>query len=425
MPYSAHVLAPSPHGACVASAHGGKLRCCPLTMAPYALDWAELVIRWVHLITGIAWIGASFYFVFLDNSLLPPKRAADAEAGVGGELWAVHGGGFYHVQKYRVAPATLPEPLHWFKWEAYWTWLSGFALFVVMYYVHAERYMIDKSVADIAPWQAIAISLALLVGGWVFYDQLCQRAGLAHERAIAVAMIAFLALVAYGVSHVFSGRATYLQVGAMMGTIMAWNVYFVIMPSQRKLVEAKEQGIAPDPVHGQRGKQRSVHNNYFTLPVLFIMISNHYPLTYGYKHPWLVLIAIGLIAAFVRHFFNLRHQGKTVWAIPVIAALATLLLAVAIAPDKPKAAAFTFAQVQQIVAERCAGCHAAKPTFEGFVEAPKGVLLDTPGQIVAHAQAIHQQSVQSKAMPIGNLTQMTEEERAVLGGWIAAGAPAK
>ncbi len=394
-------------------------------MEGYALDWAELVIRWVHLITGIAWIGASFYFVFLDNSLLPPKRRDDADAGVGGELWAVHGGGFYHVQKFRVAPATLPEPLHWFKWEAYWTWLSGFALFVVMYYVHADRYMIDRSVADIAPWQAVAISLALLAGGWVFYDQLCKRAGLERERLVAVVMIAFLSLVAYGVAHVFSGRATYLQVGAMMGTMMAWNVYFVIMPSQRELVAAKARGVAPDPVWGLRGKQRSVHNNYFTLPVLFIMISNHYPLTYGYRHPWLVLIAACLIAAFVRHFFNLRHKGRTVWAIPALAVLATLALAIAIAPDKPKAAAFTFTQVETIVTQRCAGCHAAKPTFAGFSEAPKGVLLDTPAQIVAHAQAINQQAVQSKAMPIGNLTQMTDDERAVLGGWIAAGAPAK
>ena len=394
-------------------------------MEGYALDWAELVIRWVHLITGIAWIGASFYFVFLDNSLLPPTRKEDADAGVGGELWAVHGGGFYHVQKYRVAPAVLPEPLHWFKWEAYWTWMSGFALFVVMYYVHADRYMIDKSVADITQWQAIAISVTLLAGGWIFYDQLCKRAGLERERLVAIVMIVFLSLVAYGVSHLFSGRATYLQVGAMMGTMMAWNVYFVIMPSQRELVAAKARGAAPDPVWGLRGKQRSVHNNYFTLPVLFIMISNHYPLTYGYKYPWLVLIAACLIAAFVRHFFNLRHKGRTVWAIPALAVLATLALAIAIAPDKPKAAAFTFAQVEAIVTQRCAGCHAAKPTFAGFTEAPKGVLLDTPAQIVAHAQAINQQSVQSKAMPIGNLTQMTDEERAVLGGWIAAGAPAR
>ena len=394
-------------------------------MEAYALDWIQLVIRWVHLITGIAWIGASFYFVFLDNSLLPPKAKEDADAGVGGELWAVHGGGFYHVQKYRVAPATLPDPLHWFKWEAYWTWMSGFALFVVMYYAHAELYMIDRSVANLTPWQAIAISVALLVAGWIFYDQLCKRAGMDHERVVAITMIAFLSLVAWGLSHLFSGRAMYLQVGAMMGTIMAWNVFFVIMPSQRKLVEAKEKGVAPDPVYGLRGKQRSVHNNYFTLPVLFVMISNHYPLTFGHRHAWLVLVAIMLIAAFVRHFFNLRHVGRTVWAIPAAAVVATLALAVAIAPEKPKAAAWTFADVERIVAVRCATCHAGKPTQQGFNDPPKGFVLDSSAAIVAGAAKIHEQAVASRVMPIGNLTGMTDAERATLGAWIAAGAPPK
>jgi len=394
-------------------------------MEAYALDWVQLVIRWVHLITGIAWIGASFYFVFLDNSLLPPKSKDAADAGVGGELWAIHGGGFYHAQKYRVAPAMLPEPLHWFKWEAYWTWMSGFALFVVMYYAHAGLYMIDRNVADIAPWQAVAISVALLVAGWVFYDQLCKRLGLARERVLGVAMIAFLAATAWGLSHVFSGRAMYLQIGAMMGTIMAWNVFFVIMPSQRKLVEAKEQGVAPDPVYGQRGKQRSVHNNYFTLPVLFTMISNHYPMTFGNRNAWVVLVAVLLIAAYVRHFFNLRHKGRTVWAIPITGAIATLALAVAIAPATPAAAPFALADVHRIVSERCATCHATKPTQAGFNEAPKGVLLDTTASIVANAQKINEQAVLTKAMPIGNLTGMTDTERATLGAWIAAGAPAR
>jgi uncharacterized membrane protein len=242
---------------------------------------------------------------------------------------------------------------------------------------------------------------------------------------VAAVMIAFFTLVAWGLSHVFSGRAMFLQVGAMMGTMMAWNVYFVIMPSQRKLVEAKRNDVAPDPVYGLRGKQRSVHNNYFTLPVLFIMISNHYPITFGYKHAWLLLIVILLLAAFVRHFFNLRHQGRTVWAIPVTAALATIVLAVLIAPQKPRAAAYSFAEVQRIVAQRCASCHAAKPTQEGFNEPPKGFLLDTPQLIVANAPKIDEQSVRSKVMPIGNLTNMTDAERATLGAWIAAGAPAK
>jgi uncharacterized membrane protein len=392
-------------------------------MEAYAGEWLQLLIRWVHLITGIAWIGASFYFVFLDLSLLPPKRREDVDAGIGGELWAIHGGGFYHAQKFKVAPAELPAPLHWFKWEAYWTWMSGFALFVVMYYAHADIYMIDRGVADIAPWQAVAISIALLVGGWVFYDQLCKRLGLAHEKALAFVTIAFFTLVAWGLSHLFSGRAMFMQVGAMIGTIMAWNVYFVIIPGQRQLVAAKERGVAPDPIHGLQGKQRSVHNNYFTLPVLFIMISNHYPLTFGHRHAWLVLIAILLLTAFVRHFFNLRHQGRIVLAIPIGAAAGTLLLAIAIAPEKPKAAAYTFADVQSIVATRCATCHAAKPTQPGFNDPPKGFVLDTPALVVANAQKIYEQSVLSRVMPIGNLTGMTDAERATLGAWIAAGAP--
>jgi len=392
-------------------------------MEAYAGEWLQLVIRWVHLITGIAWIGASFYFVFLDLSLLPPQRKEDADAGVSGELWAIHGGGFYHAQKYKVAPATLPDPLHWFKWEAYWTWLSGFALMVVMYYAHAGTYMVDRSVADIAPWQAVALSVALLPAGWIFYDQLCRRLGLARERVLAAAMIVFFAAVAWGLSHVYSGRAMYIQVGAMIGTIMAWNVFFVIMPAQRKLVEAKLNGMSPAAVHGLRGKQRSVHNNYFTLPVLFVMISGHYPLTFGHRHAWLVLVAILLIAAFVRHFFNLRHVGRTVWAIPIGAAVATLLLAVAIAPEPPKAAVWTFAEVERIVAIRCATCHAARPAQAGFNDPPKGFVLDTPAAIVAGARKIHEQAVASRVMPIGNLTGMTDAERATLGAWIAAGAP--
>jgi uncharacterized membrane protein len=395
-------------------------------MEAYASEWLQLLLRWIHLITGIAWIGSSFYFVFLDNSLLPPANKEDVDAGVGGELWAIHGGGFYHVQKFRVAPARLPEPLHWFKWEAYWTWMSGFALFIVMYYAHADVYMIDRSVADLAPWQAVALSVSLLVAGWLFYDQLCKRAGLDHERLLAVAMVGFFIAVAWGLSHLYSGRALFLQVGAMMGTIMAWNVYFVIMPSQRRLVEAKQQGRAPDPEYGLRGKQRSVHNNYFTLPVLFIMISNHYPVTFGQPHAWLVLVAILLLAACVRHFFNLRHKGRTVWAIPVTAALATLALAVAIAPHKPDTAqSYTFSVVQQVITARCATCHAQRPTQPGFSVAPKGLLLDTAAQIAANAQKINEQAVVTRAMPIGNLTQMTDAERAMLAAWIAAGAPGK
>jgi uncharacterized membrane protein len=390
----------------------------------YASDWLQLIIRWVHLITGIAWIGASFYFVWLDNHLQPPQDTTDADNGIGGELWAVHGGGFYVVRKFRVAPETLPATLHWFKWEAYWTWMSGLALLVLMYYLHARVYLIDRSVADLTPLQAIGISVAIIVIGWIFYDQLCKRLGFEREAWIAGAMIAFIALTAWGLSHLFSGRAMYIQIGAMLGTIMAANVAHIIIPSQRKLVEAKKLGVAPDPVYGLRGKQRSVHNNYFTLPVLFTMISNHYPLTYGNPHGWLVLIAILLLAAYVRHFFNLRHKGRTVWAIPITAALGALALAIAIAPAKPRAGsgAVTFAQVQAIIAQRCVSCHAAKPTQEGFAVAPKDVKLDTPERITANAQKIYEQVVATKAMPIGNLTGMTDGERAKIAAWVAGGA---
>jgi uncharacterized membrane protein len=393
-------------------------------MEAYLGEWLQLVIRWVHLIAGIAWIGASFYFVWLDNSLLPPKDAADGERGIGGELWAVHGGGFYQVHKYRVAPAVLPAPLHWFKWEAYWTWLSGFALLATMYYAHAGVYLIDRRVADLTPLQAIGISVAVLVLGWVFYDQLCKRLGLERERTLALVMAAFVAVVAWGLSHVYGGRALYIEIGAMLGTIMAGNVLFVIIPSQRKLVEAKEAGTAPDPVYGRRGRQRSVHNNYFTLPVLFVMISNHYPMTWGHRHAWLVLLAAMLLAAYVRHFFNLRHRGRTVWAIPVTAAIGALALAIAIAPEEtPAARTPAFAEVQAIIANRCATCHAERPVQDGFAAAPKGVRFDTPALIREQRQQIYAQAVATRSMPIGNLTGMTDAERSTVGAWIAAGAP--
>jgi uncharacterized membrane protein len=393
-------------------------------MEAYAGDWLQLILRWVHLITGIAWIGASFYFVWLDNSLDPPLDPSDADKGVGGELWAVHGGGFYVVRKFRVAPEVLPRTLHWFKWEAYWTWISGFSLLVAMYYVHADLYLIDASVARLSSLQAIGSSLALIVVAWFFYDQLCKRLGFDSEAWIAVAMIAFVTLVAWGLAHLFSGRGLYIQVGAMLGTIMVANVAHVIIPAQRKLVEAKKQGVAPNPVEGRRGKQRSVHNNYFTLPVLFVMISNHYPLTYGHRYGWLILIAILLLAAWVRHFFNLRHKGRVVWAIPVSAALGVVALAIAIAPaNTPRSsAAVSFGEVQAIVQQRCAACHADHPTQAGFAVAPKDLKLDTPERIVASASKIYEQAVATRAMPIGNLTGMTDAERAAIAVWVASGA---
>jgi uncharacterized membrane protein len=393
-------------------------------MDAYASDWIQLLIRWIHLITGIAWIGASFYFVWLDNSLLPPKSRQDADAGIGGELWAIHGGGFYVVRKFKVAPETLPDPLHWFKWEAYSTWLSGFALLVAMYYLHADVYLIDRSVADLTPLQAVGASGALLAAGWLIYDQLCKRLGLEREGWIAVGVVVLVTVTAWVCSHLFSGRAVYIQVGAMLGTIMVANVAHVIIPSQRKLVEAKRLGVAPDPVYGMRGKQRSVHNNYLTLPVLFTMISNHYPMTYGARYGWMVLVAILVLAAYVRHFFNLRHRGRTVWAIPVTAALGALAIAAVIAPARPTplSSHTSFAEVQAIVARRCVACHAEHPTQEGFAVAPKNVMLDSPEQIRTQAAKIYEQAVATRAMPIGNLTGMTDAERATVSAWYAANA---
>ena len=397
-----------------------------LAMDPYANGWLGLPVRWLHVIAAIAWIGSSFYFIALDNHLRPPRDELDADEGVGGEAWEIHGGGFYHVQKYRLAPRRLPEHLLWFKWEAYTTWLSGFALLIILYYVNADTYLIDKGVADLRPWQAIAISIALLAAAWLVYDGLCRLLG-TRELVLAAALLAFVVVSAWGAGELFSGRGAYIQVGAMVGTMMAGNVFFVIIPAHWELIRAKEAGREPSAEAARRGKQRSVHNNYLTLPVLFTMISNHFPFTYGHAHAWLILVALMVIGAWVRHFFNVRHTGRTVWAIPVTAALAIAGVAVAIRPkSRPAASAggprVSFAQVRPIVAERCAVCHSAHPSYSGIDVAPKGVVLDTPGEIKAQAARIEQQAVAASAMPLGNVTKMTQHERDLLGRWIARGA---
>jgi uncharacterized membrane protein len=393
-----------------------------LTLDPYATDWLDLLGRWLHVIAGIVWIGSSFYFIALDNHLRPPEQEDDRDAGVGGESWEIHGGGFYRVQKYRVAPPTLPEPLHWFKWEAYTTWLSGFALLVVLYYFHADTYLIDKSVADLSVWQAIAISIGLLAASWLVYDALCRVLG-SQPLVLATTLLVLITLAAWGISHLFSGRATYLQVGAMIGTMMVGNVFFVIIPAHRELVRAKQAGREPDPAANERGKLRSVHNNYLTLPVVFTMISNHFPFTYGHSYSWLILVVLLVIGAWVRHFFNLRHAGRTVWAIPVTAALAIALLAVLIRPQSESVAGTAtvpFARVVQIVDQRCTACHSLHPTKVD--EPPLGITMDTPAEIQRLAPGIQQQAVDSTAMPLGNVTGMTTAERRLLGRWIAQGA---
>ncbi len=391
-----------------------------LLVDPYVTDWLDLVFRWLHVIAAIAWIGSSFYFIGLDDHLEPPREQADAEKGVGGEAWEIHGGGFYHVQKYRVVPPALPERLLWFKWEAYTTWLSGFALLVVLFYFRASSTLVDASVADISDWTAIAISAGGLVLAWLVYDGLCRVLG-GRELMLAGAIVAFAALSAWLAGELFAPRAAYLQVGAMLGTMMAGNVFFVIIPAQRELVRATEAEREPDPRPGLRGKQRSVHNNYLTLPVVLAMIGGHFPFTYGHSHAWLILVFLMVIGAWVRHFFNLRHTGRNAWWIPVTAGIAVVALAVAIRPEKAKPGGepVAFAQVQSIVTQRCTTCHSMKPTQPGFSSPPAGITFDTRGQIEARRSQIEAVAVVSKLMPLGNATRMTQAERDLLARWIA------
>jgi uncharacterized membrane protein len=398
-------------------------------MEGYVVDWLNLGVRWLHFIAGIAWIGASLYFVMLDLSLKAPKNPADARRGVLGELWAVHGGGFYVSQKFLAGPKGEPlsQDLHWSKWEAYTTWLSGMALLAIIYWYGASTYLIDGSVMDLPVAAAIAISAGSLVAGWLVYDGLCRL--VKHELTLSIVVYVLLVAAAWGYAQVFGGRAAYVHVGALIGTIMVWNVFFHIIPGQKRMVSEIRAGKDPDPTPGIIGKQRSVHNTYFTLPVLFVMISNHYPMTYGSKHGWAILAVFMLAGALIRQYFVLRHVGKNLLALPAVATVLLLGLAVIIAPPTreaapaSQAAEVSFAKVQPVIAERCAVCHAARPTFPGFQQPPGGVAFDTPEQIKAAAPRIHQQAIATRTMPIGNLTRMTEDERALLGKWLAEGAP--
>lgn len=393
-------------------------------LVPYGLEWLNLLVRWLHVITGIAWIGASFYFVWLDNNIRPPVPGSElAKKGVSGELWAVHGGGFYNPQKYLVVPAELPKELHWFKWEAYSTWLSGFALLTIVYYFNAQAMMVDRSVADLSSLQAIGLGLGSLVVGWTVYDLLCRSKLGQHDLAFGAVIFLFLVGSAYVLTHFLSGRAAYIHVGAMIGTMMVANVLMLIIPGQRKMVNAMMDGQKPDPIHGLKAKQRSVHNNYFTLPVVFIMISNHYAMTYRHEHAWLVLAVIMLAGVLIRHFFNLKHRGRIEWKYPAMGLALLAGVAIAIAPPAPVAgSAVSFAQVQTIINTRCIACHADHPTQPGFATAPAGVALTSSALIVQHAAKIYQQAVQLKAMPLANMTGMTDAERAQIGAWYTAGA---
>ena len=380
-------------------------------MEAYILEWLNLLLRWAHLVVGIAWIGSSFYFVWLDLNLNVPPRDPEDE-GVGGDLWAVHGGGFYHAQKYKVAPGELPEPLHWFKWEAYATWLTGFALLVLMYYVNADIYLVDKAVADITGGMAVWISLGFILASWIIYDLLCRTGW--DDVWIGLAGFLFLVAAIYFISHLFSGRGAYIQIGSMLGTIMVANVLMVIIPGQRELVQAKQRGEEPDPLPGIRANQRSVHNNYLTLPVLFVMLSHHYPMTYGHEYGWLLLIAIFSAGVLIRHFFNLRNQGR---AAPVLVVIALLILILAAFIAAPKSRAIpdreaatpsaqpvepvSFSQLQHVIVQRCNTCHSAEPDHPTAPVAPNGVMFDTPEQINQWAQRIHDRTVSNRTMPPG------------------------
>jgi uncharacterized membrane protein len=390
------------------------------TFLPYVLDWANLLLRWLHVIVAIAWIGSSFYFVWLDNSLTPPQDPALKAQGVSGELWAVHGGGFYNPQKYLLAPKKLPDHLHWFFWESYSTWLSGFALFCVLYLFNAKTFLVDPQVLDIAPGTAVGLALGFLVVGWLVYDGLCRMLVKQPEWVLGLLIVAYVVVASYVACHVFSGRAAFLIIGAMLATSMSANVFFWIIPGQRKVVASMKAGEQPDPIHGQRGKQRSVHNTYFTLPVLFAMMSNHYSMTYTHAHNWLVLVLIMTAGVLIRQFFVLRHKGVVNWKLPVAAVAVLTGVAAWIAPTPVPVQASSgpapvLADVLPIIEQRCVMCHNAQL-------ASKNVRLDSPESVQKQAALIHQQVVVSRIMPMNNATGITEAERATLARWFEAGA---
>ncbi|MCW3846640.1 urate hydroxylase PuuD [Sphingomonas sp. LB-2] len=386
-------------------------------------NWAELAVRWIHVIAGIAWIGSSFYFMWLDSHLRPPVPPRD---GVSGELWSVHSGGFYQQHKFAVAPAEMPEQLHWFKWEAYSTWVSGVVLLALIFYLGAETNLVDRAKLDLQPWQAILIGLAAIVGGWLAYQGLCRSVLGKNLAVFAIVWLIVLAWIAFALTQIFADLGAFMHMGAIIGTVMAANVFFIIIPNQKKMVAQVRAGETPDAELGKQSKQRSVHNNYMTLPVLFIMISNHYPMIFGAPLNWLWLIALGVIGAAVRHFFNLKNAGLVRPGVLVMAAIAFVAVALLNEHVRRPAAVSgpvpTYQEIRRLVDRHCIMCHARAPSHRGIAVAPGGVTFDTEDDLRRHAHAIYDRAVTTHSMPLGNETGMTEAERARLGAWIKAGA---
>ncbi|TRY30142.1 urate hydroxylase PuuD [Aliiglaciecola sp. M165] len=394
------------------------------------MDWLSLFLRWFHVIAGVAWIGASFYFIWLDNNLETPPDWKK-QKGIKGDLWAVHGGGFYEVAKYQYGPETIPKTLHWFKWEAYTTWISGFLLLILIYYFGASAYLIDPGVADLSAAQAIGLGLALIFGGLLVYEVACRSPLAKHPLAFAIAFVAFLSLLSWLSTQWFSGRGAYIHIGALIGTIMAANVLLQIIPSQKAMVAAVANKQDIDPSWGEKAKLRSVHNNYLTLPLLFIMISNHYPMTYQHELNWLVLIVISIVSAWIRHFFNLRHLGIVKPSILISGGIGMLVIALWVSmpadyftkpSSEPEVETIalpmvTQKQVTDLMDKHCVSCHSSKPTDEMFRVAPLGLVFDTWQDIENKSIAIYRRTSVTKDMPFLNKSNMSEEERKVIENW--------
>ncbi len=391
-------------------------------MDPYVYDWIHMLVRLLHVITAIAWIGASFYFVWLDNSLEdPPQWKKDK--GIKGDLWSIHGGGFYEVAKYQLGPEKMPKHLHWFKWEAYSTWITGMFLLILIYYVGAHSFMIDPSKADLTAWQAIGLGLGTILIGFLIYEGLCRTPLVDKGLIFGLLLVAIITFLAWMLSQFIGDRAAYIHIGALIGTCMAANVFTTIMPSQRALVAAVEKGQAPDPSYGLNAKRRSTHNNYATIPVVFIMLSNHSPMTYSHEYGWAILAALILIGAWARHFFNLKHQGIVKPSI-LISAFVAFILLIIVAKPQPLPAfdsqehLISDNEAFAIVIERCATCHSRQPTDDIFKVSPGGVYLETGADILRQLDRIEARTLLTHDMPFLNKTEMTLEERSLLSNWI-------